>query len=189
MAGKNTAVFGIYRDQMSVENAVDAFAGWLPVTLISQFCSREGGTKTSLTKKTLKPRGCDRRRYLRRSDRWRLGGWQVLAHCYPRLDRLSPLVPSSRRWLALVPVELWRIHRGVGWHGHSRVRSQTLRRSNQEEAFCSRYIRRLQLTRRAKEIWTDRRAGCFFHCEAKADWQKTDKPCLAPVNAEVQARQ
>src|SRR3954468_14651761 len=59
MAGKNTAVFGIYRDEMSVSNAVDALraAGFRNTDISALFPANEGTKDFAHEKNTKAPEG------------------------------------------------------------------------------------------------------------------------------------
>jgi hypothetical protein len=59
MAGKNTAVYGIYGDQLSVENAVDALrgAGFRNTDISVLFPENEGTKDFGLEKQTKAPQG------------------------------------------------------------------------------------------------------------------------------------
>jgi hypothetical protein len=59
MAGKNTAVYGIYADQVSVENAVDALrnAGYRSTDISVLFPENEGTKDFALQKQTKAPEG------------------------------------------------------------------------------------------------------------------------------------
>src|SRR6267378_3871987 len=103
MAGKNTAVFGLYRDRASVEGAVDALRQeGFRNTDISVLFPENQGTKDFAHKKA--PRHRKERLLARRPELWweePWAGWRALEHWRSRVldhslrrDRSLPLWPG-----------------------------------------------------------------------------------------------
>jgi hypothetical protein len=123
MAGKNTAVFGIYRDRVGVERAVDDLkdAGFRN-TDISVLFPDNVGTKDLLTRRL--PRLPKEQQLVQARElllEARSAGWNRLtgdSRSWPA-DRRRPDrggADRGRRWR-----RAGRHHRSPGGHGHSRI--------------------------------------------------------------------
>jgi len=182
MAGKNTAVFGIYRDQMSVENAVDALrqAGFRNTDISVLFPENEGTKDFAHEKNTKAPEGATAGAtsgaVIGGGLGW-LAGIGALA-----IPGLGPFIAAGPIVAALA---------GAGAGGVVGGFTGALVGMGIPEYEAKRYEGRIKeggillsvhsddsnWTKKAKEILERTGAQDVSSTgEAKADWQKTDKP-------------
>ena len=182
MAGKNTAAFGIYRDRAGVETAVDMLREQgFRNTDISVLFPHNEGTKDFATRKTPKlPKARQQEPAPARSwvahwagspalARWRFRAW----------DRSSRPVRSWRRWPAWASAEpiggLTGALVGMGIPEYEAKRYEG--RIKEGGILLSVHCDDSDWTKKAKEILEASGAQDVTSTgEAKADFQKTDKP-------------
>jgi hypothetical protein len=115
MAGKNTAAFGIYRDRVSVENAVDALraADFRNTDISVLFPENEGTKDFAVEKQTKAPEGtttgATSGAVIGGGLGW-LAGIGALA-----IPGLGPLVRSWPLWRALVQAAWWEASQEPSW--------------------------------------------------------------------------
>ena len=168
MAGKNTAAFGIYANRGMAENAVDRLiAQGFRNEDISVMLQDNVETKDFAHEKNTKaPEGtatgccrCYRRRHVRA-----VAGIGALA-----IPGLGPFIAAGPIMATLAGIGSGGLVGGlVGalvWHGHTRVRSEALRRSNQRRRRSSLGPLRQQRVgwKSEKSAKGDRSRGCLFH--------------------------
>ena len=132
MAGKNTAVFGIYTDRSSVDRAVEALkaAGFSNNDVSALFPENKGTKDFAHEKEHEGTRRCyDRRR------NWSIAGWRVglagrnwrVGNSWPRTLHRSWSDHGSTGWS-----RSWRrgrrSYRCLDRNGHTGIRGQALRR-------------------------------------------------------------
>ena len=135
MAGKNTAVFGIYTDRSSVERAVEALkaAGFSNNDVSVLFPENQGTKDFAHEKNTKAPEGATTGAgtgaILGGGLGW-LAGIGALA-----IPGLGPFIAAGPIMAALAGAGVGGAVGGLNWcsdrHGHTRVRSQALRRSRE----------------------------------------------------------
>mgnify|MGYP003693896133 CR=1 FL=1 len=135
MAGKNTAVFGIYSSVEQAERAVDALIrdGFSDVDVSVLLPDHQGSRDFAHEKHTKAPEGTTTGVAAGGTIGGTLGLLAGIGALAIRAwGRSLPPVPSSARWPASAPAERWAAwsEPSSGWG--SRIRSQTLRRTCQE---------------------------------------------------------
>jgi hypothetical protein len=182
MAGKNTAVFGIYRDRMSVENAVDALreAGFRNTDISVLFPENEGTKDFAHEKNTKAPEGATTG----------AASGAVLGGTLGWLAGIGALaIPGLGPFIAAGPIVATLAGAGAG--GALGGITGALVGLGIPEYEAKRYEGRVKeggillsvhsddsdWTKKAKEILERTGAEDVSSTgEAKADWQKTDKP-------------
>ena len=112
MAGKNTAVFGIYADRSSVDRAVEALkAAGFSNNDVSALFPENQGTKDFATRRTPRRRKAQRQAPgLERCSAGGSDGWRELARWRFRASGPSSLqVRSWRHWRELALAARWAV--------------------------------------------------------------------------------
>jgi hypothetical protein len=182
MAGKNTAVFGIYRDQASVENAVDALrqAGFRNTDISVLFPENEGTKDFAHEKNTKAPEGAatgaTSGAVIGGGLGW-LAGIGALA-----IPGLGPFIAAGPIMAALAGAGAGGVVGGltgalVGMGIPEYEAKRYEGRVKEGGILLSVHSDNSEWTKKAKEILERTGAQDISSAgEAKADWEKTDRP-------------
>jgi hypothetical protein len=182
MAGKNTAVFGIYRDQASVENAVDALrqAGFRNTDISVLFPENEGTKDFAHEKNTKAPEGAatgaTSGAVIGGGLGW-LAGIGALA-----IPGLGPFIAAGPIMAALAGAGAGGVVGGltgalVGMGIPEYEAKRYEGRVKEGGILLSVHSDNSEWTKKAKEILERTGAQDISSTgEAKADWEKTDRP-------------
>src|SRR5439155_11857780 len=168
MAGKNTAVFGIYQSQPDVEYAVDALRseGFRNTDISVLFADNKGTKDFAVEKNTKAPEGtavgATTGGVIGGVLGWLAGIWYAGdSRCWPTRRRRTDCGCSDRHWCGRHDR---RHSRCPDWHGLSGIRSQAVRRTYPKRRDSTqRALRRFQLDKKSKGNFGAHR--CYGHCK------------------------